>query len=167
MKPVFAASYQGTHRFPLGLVNKGIRALDKADYSHTEVIIGDPLAGPVNCVSSVGVDGGVRGKDMQLHRADWDFLPLPWVQADDVTAWLEKHKGSKYDFWGTGRFALPFLMREHPESWFCSEVGATLARFEQPWRYTPQGYRNAVHSVLALHYPDLLLDHKAKFGMQS
>lgn len=58
--PLFYCSFKGTHPGWKGLVNRGIRGLDKAIYSHTEIAVGHPFEAAALCVSSVGVDGGVR-----------------------------------------------------------------------------------------------------------
>jgi hypothetical protein len=66
--PVYLASYKGTHAGVPGIVNIGIRTLDRSIYSHTELAIGNPLESAVECFSSSGVDHGVRVKVMQLVR---------------------------------------------------------------------------------------------------
>ena len=136
--PLYYCSFKGTHPGWKGLVNRGIRGLDKAIYSHTEIAVGHPFEAEALCVSSVGVDGGVRLKTMRLSPLEWDILPMPWVHAGVVYAFLLEHEGAGYDYIGTGRYALPFLLREHPKRWFCTEVAMAIAGAKEPWRYTPQ-----------------------------
>jgi hypothetical protein len=57
---IYLASYKGTQKGVHGIFNIGIRGLTKSIYSHTEVCIGNPFDSPVKCVSSSGVDKGVR-----------------------------------------------------------------------------------------------------------
>lgn len=139
MSQVFLASYIGTHKGWQGQINKGIRILDKTRYSHSELAIGNPTMGPSFCISSSGVDGGVRGKAIDLTSGSWEVLEMPWVKEEDALAFLEHHRrlGTKYDFMGTARFALPLFAREHPSRMFCSEAVATMAGFDEPWRFTP------------------------------
>jgi hypothetical protein len=152
---IFYASYKGTHAGWQGIVNRGIRGLDKSIYSHTEVAVGNPFKSEVMCVSSSGVDDGVRPKTMQLSPEKWDILPMPWVDAADVTHFLAEHKGQQYDFMGTGRFALPFLLREHPVKWFCTETAMAIAGYAEPWRFTPASGHSAVESRLKTDYKDI------------
>ncbi len=136
---VYLASYKDTHRGLAGLVNVAIRVLDRAAYSHSEICIGNPFEGEAECFSASGVDGGVRMKRMQLSRAKWDVLHLPGVSEQQVREHYHRRKGAGYDYWGTGRFALPWLLREHLTKDFCSEFcGAAMGLWE-PWRYSPQG----------------------------
>jgi hypothetical protein len=136
---IFLASYKGTHASWQGHVNRGIRLLDRSIYSHSEIAVGNPFLGAVPCVSSSGVDGGVRQKVMQLNPKNWDVLPLHWVSQEHVDAFLESEAGKAYDFGGVARFALPMMVREHPTKWFCSEACASIAGLAEAWRLTPAG----------------------------
>jgi hypothetical protein len=40
---------------------------------------------------------------------------------------------------------LPWVGREHPVFFFCTEVSATIKRHKEPWRYYP-GLMHAVES---------------------
>jgi len=82
--PVYLASYKGTHAGVPGIVNIGIRTLDRSIYSHTELAIGNPLESAVECFSSSGVDHGVRVKVMQLNPEKWDVLHLLRADAEAV-----------------------------------------------------------------------------------
>ena len=79
----------------------------------------------------------MRGKKMQLNPADWDLVPMPNITENDVMYFLTQHKGEKYDLIGCVRSVIPFVSREHPEKWFCSEVCATLIGHAEPWRMHP------------------------------
>ena len=140
---VYLASYKGTHSGPAGLINVGIRKLDKAQYSHSEICIGNPFDVDAECFSSSGIDGGVRMKQMQLSREKWDVVHLHWVPELQVRDHFALRQGVRYDHCGTGRFAVPWLLREHPERDFCSEFcGAAMGLYEA-WRVSPQG----LHSI--------------------
>lgn len=133
----YLCAYKGTHPGWQGLVNRGIRFATASKYSHTEISIGNPFASPVLCVSASGVDGGVRGKIMQLSPDKWDIFPVPWVAEKDVHDFLAEYDKCGYDYLGTGRFAFPFLLREHKNLWFCSESSGHILKFADPWRYDP------------------------------
>jgi hypothetical protein len=134
---VYLASYKATQPGALGLVNRAIRFFTKSQYSHSEMAIGNPFDAPVLCVSSVGVEGGVRAKTMQLNPTKWDLIELHHITPADVQAFLAQHQGKGYDFVGCVRSVLPFVGREHPDHWFCSEVCAAIIGHPEPWRMHP------------------------------
>lgn len=145
MEKVYLASYKGVHDGLPGIVNLGIQFMDRSKYSHSELTIGHPFARVVNCYSSSGVDHGVRVKQMMLDPNKWDVVCLNHISPEQVVECFNRTRGEKYDYFGTGRFMLPFLLREHPSRWFCSEWVAWVMGYEQPWRFSPA----AVH-VLAI-----------------
>jgi len=146
-KTIYLASYKGTHKGWKGWFNRGIRWLTRSIYSHTETCIGHPFEGPVHCISSSGVDGGVRAKLMQLSPEKWDVLPMPWVKEEAVWAFMLDHKGSGYDWMGSGRFLLPFILREHPFKWFCTETAASIGGFKEAWRFNPADFHVVVDAL--------------------
>ena len=133
----YLCAYKGTHPGWQGMVNRGIRLTTNSQYSHTEICIGHPFESPVLCVSSSGVDGGVRGKTMQLSPEKWDIFPVSWTTENDVLDFLSKYDKCGYDFFGVARFIIPFAIREHKSLWFCSESSASILGFIDPWRYDP------------------------------
>lgn len=147
--PIYLASYTGTQPGWHGIFNKGIRCLTKSQFSHTEVCIGHPFEGKVHCIGSSGVDGGVRAKMMQLSPDKWEVLPMPWVSEEAVWAFMLEHKAAGYDLIGCGRFLLPFLLREHPAKWFCTEAVAAIAGYKEPWRFSPADFHIIVQARLA------------------
>lgn len=146
---IYLASYTGTHASWQGWVNRGIRWLDRAAHSHSEVCHGNPFEGPVLCHSSTGVDGGVRCKTMQLSPDKWDLLPVPWVTHEAAKAVFDAARGKPYDYLGVGRFALPFMLREHPTRYFCSEYAGCVLGMPQPWRNSPAGLHMATLARVA------------------
>ena len=84
MTTIYLASYTGTQPGWHGIFNRGIRWLTRSRFSHTEVCIGNPLEGRVWCISSSGVDGGVRAKMMQLSADRWEVLPMRLI---DTRQW--------------------------------------------------------------------------------
>lgn len=85
------------------------------------------------CVSSSLLDGGVRGKAIDLVPGKWRIYELPGSYTA-VTNWLELHKGERYDILGL----LGFVFRRIKgwlRAWFCSEVVADIMQLPEPWRY--------------------------------
>ena len=134
---LYLASYKGTRPGWHGLVNRAIRFFTKSIYSHSEICLGDPFAGPVDCLSSVGTEGGVRIKRMQLNPDKWDVIALPGVSEGAFWSFLADNAGRKYDLVGCVRSVLPFVSREHETRWFCSEVCATVIGHKEAWRMHP------------------------------
>lgn len=137
--PVYLASYKGTHAGLSGIVNVGIRTLDHSIYSHTEICLGNPFDTAAECYSSSGVDHGVRMKTMQLNPEKWDVLYLPFADAQAVQQHFAATDNAGYDYLGVGRFALPFMLREHPTRWFCDEWCLSALGVREPWRFSPGG----------------------------
>lgn len=134
---IYLASYKATQPGWKGLVNRAIRYFTKSIYSHSEICLGDPFNGPVECLSSVGTEGGVRLKTMQLSPEKWDVIALPHVSEGAFWSFVIEHKGRPYDLVGCVRSVLPFVSREHETKWFCSEVCATVIGHKEPWRMHP------------------------------
>lgn len=139
MDKVFLASYKSIHEGLPGIINRGIRFMDRSIYSHSELCIGNPFEGVVECYSSSGVDHGVRVKQMQLNPDKWDVIWLPYITAEEVRGKFSQTAGEPYDYFGTGRFMLPFMLRQHPKRWFCSEWTTWVMGYNEPWRFSPAG----------------------------
>lgn len=135
---IWLASYKGTPKGLKGrIVSAVIRATCKGVYSHCEIVVGDnPFKKPAECISSSGMDGGVRLKTMTLNPDHWDLIEVK-VSRIKVEEWMRENIGKKYDFAGTARFVLPFFVREHEDKWFCSEACADMLGFSEPWRFDP------------------------------
>lgn len=144
---IYLASFKGTKTGWQGLIERLTRWVTKSDYAHSEICIGNPFESAVLCASSVGTDGGVRAKTMQLLPNDWEILPMPWVTEQSINDFLNDHSHDGYDVIGTIRTVLPFVSCEHPAKWFCSEVVATIAGFIDPWRYAPANLHVSVKSI--------------------
>jgi hypothetical protein len=143
---IHLASFKGVHTGVYGLVNKSIKTLDKGLYSHNEIIIGDPSK-EVTAYSSLGSTDGVRKTFLELDLKDWDLAPISWVTEEDIQSFYQTTKDAGYDYTGTGRFAVPFMLREHSVNYFCSEwCGAAIGLME-PWRLTTNTLHSMVRSV--------------------
>jgi hypothetical protein len=134
------AFFKGTHPGVLGLFNRLVRWATRSNVSHVELLLcsGD-------CVSATGVDKGVRLKKIDLSNTKmWQLVDVPpEIQERDVLDRLglildeAKETGGGYDYFGLFATMLPFLCREHPTKYFCSELVATLLGIKQPWRFNP------------------------------
>lgn len=152
---VYLASYKSTQTGWHGHVNRLIRWVTKSQYSHSELAIaqgGHPFDVPALCVSSSGVDGGVRAKSMRLAPSKWDLIELHHVTVGAVLGFLRDHKGQGYDYVGCVRAVLPFVSGEHPTRWFCSELCAQVIGHPEPWRMHP-GVLHAVEQSRAITTP--------------
>ncbi len=143
---IYLASFKGTHPGWKGWFSSLIKWVTKSQYSHTETCVGNPFESAVLCVSSVGTEGGVRGKVMRLDPKYWDILPMPWVTEGDVITFLAEHKGEGYDVIGCVRSVLPFVSREHSTKWFCSETSASIQKISEAWRFPPGDMHVVVES---------------------
>ena len=76
-------------------------------------------------------------KRMQLNPDKWDLIALPGTPVDAMYSFWAEHKGEPYDWVGCARTVLPFVGREHPLAWFCSEVCATVRAYPEAWRLHP------------------------------
>jgi len=137
MPTLYLASYKGTRTGLNGVMNRLIRWATKSAYSHTEICMGHPFESEVGCLSSVKTEGGVRLKRMRLNPDKWDVVPVHGIDDGAVWHFLSAHAGSGYDLIGTVRTVLPFVGREHPTKWFCSEVAAQVIGIKDPWRMHP------------------------------
>jgi hypothetical protein len=140
---IYLASYKSTQPGWKGWFNRIIRFFTRGQYSHSEICLGNPFAGPVKCLSSVGIEGGVRIKTMQLSPEKWDVIPLPTLPHRAFWHFHDQHLGKPYDLIGCVRTVLPFVGREHAHRWFCSEVCAAVMGHAEPWRMHP----NVLHAV--------------------
>lgn len=134
---IYLASYKATAPGWHSVISATIRRFTRSQYSHSEICVGNPFDAPVPCLSSSGLEGGVRVKTMQLNPAKWDIAPLPWICAQDVHDFYQRERGCGYDFAGVARFALPWLVRPSRKRWFCSELAAAVAGYAEPWRFSP------------------------------
>lgn len=81
------------------------------------------VGGVYDCVSSSWMDGGVRGKIIEMPHQKWRVYEVPG-SPDDVRRWLVDHAGEKYDWLGLFGFVLPFRIPGFLRRWFCAESSA-------------------------------------------
>jgi len=99
-------------------------------YSHSEIVFDDGW-----WFSSSARDGGPRKKRIEPKPGHWDFVPLPFSDAEtaEIRAWCEQRvsEGHKYDFKGVLAFVVPFFTPSNADD-FCSEF-VTLAIQTTAW----------------------------------
>ena len=146
MAEIYLASYKGKVAGLAGIFGAGTRWLTRSEYSHSEACIGNPFDGSVACVSSSPMDGGVRCKIMQLDQKSWDVEPMPWVSDADVLAFLRENKGTGYDWLAIVRFMFPWMRSQSKAKWFCTEAVASIAGYQDPWRFSPADFHIIVQA---------------------
>lgn len=98
-----------------------IRFYTRGPYSHSELVFSDGL-----CFSSQEGEGS-RFKAISLTADEWDLLPVPVSEADQlrIRAFCEREKGCEYDWRGISFSFLPVPIGwQSAEKWFCSEICA-------------------------------------------
>jgi hypothetical protein len=123
-----------------------VRFARGGDQSHTEAAVEVPGQREHWCVSSSYMDGGVRGKMIDITDPRkwrvyrWD-LPH-WNLAD----WLEAHKGWGYDILGLlGMLWRPF--GHALNKMFCSEADASMIYLPEAELYDPRTLESVVASM--------------------
>lgn len=94
-----------------------IRLWTWSRWSHAELVI-DGV-----CYSSSVMDGGVRGKVIDLGSGHWDIVDLHLSQEEEskALAWFLKNDGAGYDFRNIVRWVAPFIP-QHPLQFVCYEA---------------------------------------------
>lgn len=121
------AMYKGPgHAF-----NALIRWWTGSDYSHCELVVGGI------CYSSSLMDGGVRGKVIDLDSGNWDRIDLPWADADSVIEHFERTDHVKYGLTSLAINQLFNRNRHNDGAQFCSEWCAAALGLPSPSIYSP------------------------------
>lgn len=120
------AMYKGEGTF----VNQFIRWWTGSIYSHCELVVGEV------CYSSSLMDGGVRGKVINLGSGNWDLIELPWASGSEVVDYFKKTDHQKY---GLTSLVINQLFNRNVlgEAPFCSEWCAAAVGLPNPSPYSP------------------------------
>ncbi len=148
---VWLASFKGHHDQLISQVGaQFIRLMCQGVYSHNEIVIGShPFDDVCRCISASAMDGGVREKYMQLDKDKWDVAQVD-ADLDRIEWWVDVYKGRPYDYFGAVAVRLPFLSREHPQKFFCSEACGGMLGLDEPWRLDPCALHVVVNAFLAV-----------------
>lgn len=84
------------------------------------------------CVSASFLDGGVRGKQIDMPACKWRIYEIEAVR--DPVAWCADNSGAGYDVAGLLGIVFPPLGHAR-RRWFCSEVAAHLIGLATPHIY--------------------------------
>ncbi|MFT3758441.1 hypothetical protein [Thauera sp.] len=112
------------------LGNALIRWWTKSPYSHCELVIGEIW------YSSSVRDGGVRAKRLEPNPAHWDYIELPWADAEQVQWYFRSTQGEPYGW-------LDLIKRQvfnrpgNDFGAFCSEWCAEALGLPTPQQYSP------------------------------
>lgn len=133
------AFYKGTHKGLYGIFNRLVRWWTRGPYSHAELIFAEPQHSKAHlCFTSSFLDGGVRGKLIELDEAKWDVVELNSenFNAARAYAWFQINLGLKYDVMGIFG-AVVRSVEDDRDKYFCSEAIAAALGLSEPWRYDP------------------------------
>ena len=86
------------------------------------------------CVSSSWLDGGVRGKTIEMPAGKWRIYEVD--AAIDPLVYLSQHDGDGYDWLGLVGFVIRRI-RGFGSRRFCSEAVAEILGLRDPWRFDP------------------------------
>lgn len=86
------------------------------------------------CVSASFLDGGVRGKTIEMPAEKWRIYEMPGFSHLTVADWLVKHDSEGYDVLGLVGFVFRRI-KGWTKRWFCSEAAADMMGLSDPWRY--------------------------------
>ena len=112
--------------------NALIRAWTRSPYSHCELVIEGMW------LSSTVMDGGVRLKYMDPHPGSWDFIDLPWTEADRVLEYFDKTEGQRYGWLDLIRSQVFNTACDERGAAFCSEWCAAALGLPNPSSYSPK-----------------------------
>ncbi|MCE2658304.1 MAG: hypothetical protein LW854_08650 [Rubrivivax sp.] len=109
-----------------------VTLLRGGDSAHCEVAI--PVQGVHLCVSASWLDGGVRGKVIDISSADkWRVYRWTGPHIDPID-WLKSNKKARYDRRGLLGILLP-PVGHNPGKKFCSEAAAEMLMLPYPATY--------------------------------
>lgn len=131
-----------------GLVSSLIRLRTGSRYTHCEIVISGGIGRSSDCFSASMQDGGVRRKNIILHGANWDLVPVH-IDPRRLDRIIASETGKSYDTAGMIAWGTPFDDNlEHKDKWFCSEICAYALKMPRPWRYSPGSLHRALTSAV-------------------
>lgn len=80
------------------------------------------------------MDGGVRGKDIDMPAEKWRIYEID-EDPSKVGVYLKEHDDCKYDALGLLGFIVTRRITGSRRKKFCSEAGAEIIGLDDPWRY--------------------------------
>lgn len=110
---------------------KAIQWWTDSIYSHCELEVNGV------CYSSSAMDGGVRAKVIDLDPDKWDFVDLPWADAEKILKYFED---TDHQFYGWAGLAMSQVLNRNWTSGkhqFCSEWCASALGLPNGAIYNP------------------------------
>ena len=96
------------------------------------------------CVSSSWLDGGVRGKTIEMPAGKWRIYEVD--AAIDPLVYLSQHDGDGYDWLGLLGFVIRRI-RGFGGRRFCSEAVAEILGLRDPWRFDPATLEGVIAGI--------------------
>lgn len=116
-----------------GLIgNALVRWFKRSKYSHCELLV-DGV-----CYSSSVMDGGVRGKVIELDPDKWDLIDIPWADRDAILGYFKQTAGQRYSWLSILGAQFVAADYDEPKAAFCSEWCAAALGFPFPVTYSPE-----------------------------
>lgn len=110
---------------------KAIQRWTNSIYSHCELVVGGV------CYSSSAMDGGVRGKKINLDPEKWDVIDLPWVRGEGV---VDYFVATDHHFYGWMGLVYSQVLNRNwsgEAHQFCSQWCAAAMGLPNPASYSP------------------------------
>lgn len=123
-------------------IDRAVRWATRSPYSHVEMVCDDrppSHRGWFEGLSASIRDGGVRLTPIAIKPGHWDFVELPWEDADTAWNFALQQIGAPYDLRGILGSQIVALRRQSPDRWFCSELCAAALGMGQPETLSPGG----------------------------
>lgn len=114
------------------ITSRAIQWWTNSIYSHCELVV-DGVS-----YSSSAMDGGVRGKIIDMDPDKWDFLELPWVRPESVIDYFQLTDDYKYGWGGLVTSQLFNLNRTDKSTTFCSQWCAAAIALPNAASYSPK-----------------------------
>lgn len=105
-------------------------------YSHCEIVVAGVS------YSSSAMDGGVRGKVIQMDADKWDFIELHWADSEAVKNYFTETDHLKYGWAGLIVSQLFNSNRKAGRSQFCSQWCASALGLPNAASYSPSSLKN-------------------------
>lgn len=123
------------------IISRAIQWWTNSIYSHCELVV-DGVS-----YSSSAMDGGVRRKIIDMDSDKWDFLDLPWADADVVINYFKETDHHKYGWLGLITGQLLNLNRANSDTQFCSQWCAGALGIPNATSYSPETLSTMVNYI--------------------
>lgn len=126
------------------VISRAIQWWTNSIYSHCELVV-DGVS-----YSSSAMDGGVRGKVINMDSDKWDIIDLPWADADEVIKYFKETDHHKYGWLGLITGQMFNLNRAKSNTQFCSQWCAGALGIPNATSYSPETFSTLVDYITAV-----------------